>query len=76
MRFLSPDELAEIGLAANHDALAAPIEPIARAPESPKIAATQATVYADSVCKNCGGMLIQTGSCKTCLQCGGTTGGC
>lgn len=33
-------------------------------------------VYADSVCRECGGMLIQTGTCKTCLQCGSTTGGC
>jgi ribonucleoside-diphosphate reductase alpha chain len=33
-------------------------------------------VYADSVCRSCGGMLIQTGSCKTCVQCGTSNGGC
>jgi len=33
-------------------------------------------VYADSVCRVCGGMLIQTGTCKTCVQCGTSNGGC
>ena len=33
-------------------------------------------VYADSVCKNCGGIMVQTGSCKTCMQCGTSNGGC
>lgn len=33
-------------------------------------------IYADSVCRACGGMLIQTGSCKTCIQCGTSNGGC
>jgi ribonucleoside-diphosphate reductase alpha chain len=33
-------------------------------------------VYADSVCRACGGMLIQTGTCKTCIQCGTSNGGC
>lgn len=27
-------------------------------------------------CKSCGGMLIQTGTCKTCSQCGTSSGGC
>lgn len=26
------------------------------------------------VCKNCGGLMIQTGTCMTCTQCGQTTG--
>ena len=33
-------------------------------------------VFADSVCRECGGMLIQTGTCRTCFQCGTSTGGC
>lgn len=33
-------------------------------------------IYADSVCRQCGGMMIQTGSCKTCIQCGTSNGGC
>ncbi|TSC63588.1 MAG: ribonucleoside-diphosphate reductase alpha chain, partial [Parcubacteria group bacterium Gr01-1014_106] len=34
------------------------------------------TLYADSVCRACGGMMVQTGTCKTCFQCGATSGGC
>ncbi len=34
------------------------------------------TVPADTVCKKCGGMMIRTGSCSTCLQCGESSGGC
>ena len=33
-------------------------------------------IYANSVCRNCGGMMIQSGSCHTCLECGATSGGC
>ncbi len=33
-------------------------------------------IYADSVCRACGGMMIQTGSCKTCIQCATSNGGC
>lgn len=32
--------------------------------------------YADSVCRACGGMMVQTGTCKTCFQCGASSGGC
>ncbi|MEK7608440.1 MAG: vitamin B12-dependent ribonucleotide reductase [Patescibacteria group bacterium] len=39
-------------------------------------ASSGGVVYADSVCRACGGMLIQTGSCKTCIQCGTSNGGC
>ncbi len=40
------------------------------------IPASIRVVYADSVCRACGGMLIQTGTCKTCIQCGTSNGGC
>ncbi len=33
-------------------------------------------VYASSVCRKCGGMMIQSGNCYTCLECGETSGGC
>ena len=73
MRFLSPEGLAELGVNGH---AAAPAETLGNA-EVPKLEATKATpIWADSVCRACGGMLIQTGSCKTCLQCGNTTGGC
>jgi len=29
-----------------------------------------------TICKNCGGMMIRTGSCMTCIQCGSSNGGC
>ena len=31
---------------------------------------------AGTVCRKCGGMMIQSGSCHSCLECGDTTGGC
>ena len=71
-RFLTPEELVELGIN-GHNPVPAETLP---ANEAPKLGPMTATVYADSVCRSCGGMLIQTGSCKTCLQCGGTTGGC
>ena len=33
-------------------------------------------IYAGTVCKFCGGMMIRTGSCLTCRQCGEANGGC
>lgn len=33
-------------------------------------------VYSGGVCKKCGGMTVQSGSCYTCLECGETSGGC
>lgn len=37
---------------------------------------TVGATYADTVCRLCGGMMIQTGTCKTCVQCGTASGGC
>ena len=34
------------------------------------------TVLAETVCKKCGGMMVRTGTCMTCLQCGNSSGGC
>ena len=33
-------------------------------------------VSAGTVCKRCGGMMVQSGSCYTCLECGTSSGGC
>lgn len=33
-------------------------------------------VIADTVCRKCGGMMVRTGTCLTCLQCGDSSGGC
>ncbi|RJQ35987.1 vitamin B12-dependent ribonucleotide reductase [Candidatus Parcubacteria bacterium] len=90
-RFLSPDELAELGINASsavlapltNRAAAAPMEGELEPTQPVRIEATKAikieetvTIYADSVCRNCGGMLVQTGACKTCRSCGVSTGGC
>jgi len=69
LRFLAPEELEELGIAKS---TGMPIP----AREASKLAPAQATVFADSVCRACGGMMIQTGACKTCLQCGMANGGC
>ncbi len=33
-------------------------------------------IYAGTVCRLCGGMMIRTGTCLTCRQCGEANGGC
>lgn len=73
IRFLPTEDLVELGIN-GHDT--APASETLAPAEPKKLPPTQATVFADSVCRACGGMMIQTGSCKTCLQCGNTTGGC
>jgi ribonucleoside-diphosphate reductase alpha chain len=34
------------------------------------------SVSGTSVCPKCGGMMVRTGTCETCIQCGETSGGC
>ena len=84
MRFLSEEDLEEIGISTVSGEIAstpqtasdseeeknAPVVVVEEMAQSPKV------VYADSVCRACGGMLIQTGTCKTCVQCGTSNGGC
>ncbi len=38
--------------------------------------AAPSVVYAETVCRICGGMMIRTGTCLTCTQCGEASGGC
>jgi len=45
-------------------------------PEGNNPSGKNGVVYADSVCRECGGMMVQTGTCKTCFQCGVSSGGC
>jgi ribonucleoside-diphosphate reductase alpha chain len=33
-------------------------------------------IATDTMCKKCGGMMVRTGTCLTCLQCGDSSGGC
>jgi len=41
-----------------------------------KIQNRKVTIPADTVCKKCGGIMVRTGTCSTCLQCGESSGGC
>jgi len=84
LRFLSPSDLDELGIKVSVKEVEA-ARPVASA-EVVHSSVKQTTVevhqevrrvtYADSVCRACGGMMIQTGTCKTCLQCGTSNGGC
>jgi ribonucleoside-diphosphate reductase alpha chain len=75
LRFLKGDDLDELGIkgAAKEVSEEATMEKPATVVEPEK---KSGVVYADTVCKACGGMLIRTGSCKTCIQCGTSNGGC
>jgi ribonucleoside-diphosphate reductase alpha chain len=92
IRFLTPVELEDLGIAVPHHKLAAEATE-ANAPAE-TVVATQAVntapapvaqtlvseptkpKIADTLCRSCGGMMIRTGSCNTCLQCGTSSGGC
>lgn len=86
LRFLTPGELAEFGMV---NMLEEKKEPVAAAvletiPQKISVAAAESVanktvngfVSGDTVCRKCGGMMVRTGSCLTCLQCGESSGGC
>ena len=80
LRFLSPVELDELGIKVAVKEIEAE-RPIAsgevmRSSVKQTTVEVRRVVYADSVCRACGGMMIQTGTCKTCIQCGTSNGGC
>ncbi|MDO8601629.1 MAG: vitamin B12-dependent ribonucleotide reductase [bacterium] len=75
LRFLKAEVLSELGIHGALPELEANGKEMMTASEGPAVK-TKPIVYADSVCKACGGILIQTGSCKTCVQCGTSNGGC
>lgn len=74
VRFLNEEDLMELGINGFVPGPSDTLEPVRIEPK--KIEAAKAAIFADSVCRACGGMMIQTGSCKTCLQCGTSNGGC
>lgn len=81
LRFLKGEDLDELGIkgaakeGSDHAAEAKPATATATVTVSDQPKKT-GVVYADTVCKACGGMLIRTGTCKTCIQCGTSNGGC
>ncbi len=85
LRFLAEEELAEFGMngktSGHLDAGLSDIkleENLALKKEPAAVSANKNTnsIYADTVCKICGGMMIRTGTCLTCTQCGEASGGC
>lgn len=92
LRFLSEPELDDLGIKAPPKEVAIASEKAPAPEEkktfhfaagsSAPVTATLAgngiakIIYADTMCRACGGMLIQTGTCKTCIQCGTSNGGC
>ncbi|QQG45766.1 MAG: vitamin B12-dependent ribonucleotide reductase [Candidatus Sungiibacteriota bacterium] len=74
LRFLGQDDLDELGVKAPPKEMEAMTKQVIGAQKA--LPEEKTVVYADSMCRECGGMMIQTGSCKTCFQCGATSGGC
>lgn len=85
-RFLSESDMDEMGIKSAVKIKEAETERAVATSEVMSSSIKQTTVevrqevrrvtYADSVCRACGGMMIQTGTCKTCVQCGTSNGGC
>jgi ribonucleoside-diphosphate reductase alpha chain len=85
LRFLSADDLSEFGMLpaenGSHIEIKELKESVSVMAKNP-IETEERTSYSkgqtagDTVCKKCGGMMIRTGTCQTCLQCGGSSGGC
>ncbi len=78
LRFLLPQDLDELGIKAppkEVEAMTKTLNGLLEAREK-SLPDPDRLVYADSVCRECGGMMIQTGACKTCFRCGATSGGC
>ena len=90
IRFLNNDDLAEFGMVHFLEGEKAP-ENVAEVSDIKTAVAAavtanngfeepkkkpNASVIADTVCRKCGGMMVRTGTCLTCLQCGDSSGGC
>ncbi|PIP30142.1 ribonucleoside-diphosphate reductase, adenosylcobalamin-dependent [Candidatus Jorgensenbacteria bacterium CG10_big_fil_rev_8_21_14_0_10_54_38] len=89
LRFLPAEDLIDFGMtpvlgegvrSAEHRIE----EPMKAAVTAPVPAADKAAprfngngiVTGETACRKCGGMMVRTGSCLTCLQCGDSSGGC
>lgn len=73
LRFLSPEELLNLGLQPKNEALES-------YDKHPRLFNGDKTINSTEMpgppCKACGGMTTRTGSCYTCLECGESSGGC
>ncbi len=52
------------------------VVPSAERVAEPHSGETSLATYSDTVCRQCGGMMVRSGSCLTCKQCGTSSGGC
>ena len=77
MRFLPSEELADVGVSFSR-AEHAPDVPAPQAilEKGGSVSKSREATDAGTICRACGGMMVQTGSCKTCIECGGSNGGC
>ncbi|MEK7090568.1 MAG: vitamin B12-dependent ribonucleotide reductase, partial [Patescibacteria group bacterium] len=73
LRFLSPADLEELGIKSPPKEAEALTKEISLISQHSVLSEEKPVVYADSMCRECGGMMVQTGSCKTCFQCGATS---
>lgn len=79
------EPLANMGDLAASKPEAPEVEKVEEAPATPPVQAAPVATLApgktgmhisETVCRKCGGMMVRTGSCQTCLQCGESSGGC
>jgi len=87
IRFLTEKELSNFGISLSHNLLNnfSKKEESSEKDEKEKVLSDEGiinsepkikTVSAGTVCKKCGGMMVRTGTCQTCLSCGESSGGC
>ena len=82
--FLLADDLADLGIALASNTVEGPsarieekaVPKLTSAREEHRESITRTAIFADTLCRLCGGILIRTGTCKTCTQCGTSDGGC
>ncbi len=80
-RFLPKESLEDFGMSDHeNESQSEPIKDIVKtAPpitKSETLKNENGVIFADTMCRSCGGMMIRTGTCLTCLQCGNSSGGC
>jgi ribonucleoside-diphosphate reductase alpha chain len=90
LRFLPAEDLVDFGMTSVLREGAKPVEhhieesmraavaasaPVAADGVAPKLNGN-GIVTGETACRKCGGMMVRTGTCLTCLQCGDSSGGC
>ncbi|MGC9611083.1 MAG: vitamin B12-dependent ribonucleotide reductase [Minisyncoccia bacterium] len=89
LAFLTNEELAEFGMEQHlisngavdakepvRETVTAAVKTVSEGVSNNSAPKKNGSVPADTVCRSCGGMMVRTGTCMTCLQCGNSSGGC